>query len=99
MPNLADETQAIVRGRDVLYVTDGKVYESYDSFLARAKYIQYDAGYGGHEILLSLKVVGHDWWLQRGEYDGSEWWDAMVAPDKPTSSGIVVIEEEKWYDF
>lgn len=34
---------------------------------------EYDAGYGGAEIESDLKIVGDDWWLERGEYDGSEW--------------------------
>lgn len=45
-----------------------------------AKNIIYDAGYGGNEIDMNLKVVGKDYWLERGEYDGSEWWEFKSLP-------------------
>lgn len=44
----------------------------------------YDNGYGGAEIALDLLVVGDDWWLERHEYDGSEWWEYKQLPVKPT---------------
>ena len=28
-------------------------------------------------------VVGSDWWMTRGEYDGSEWWEMHWYPNKP----------------
>jgi hypothetical protein len=31
----------------------------------------------------TLKVVGDSWWLERCEYDGSEWWEFKELPDKP----------------
>lgn len=43
----------------------------------------YDAGYGGIEIASGLVVVGNDWWLERGEYDGSEWWEFKRLPERP----------------
>jgi len=30
-----------------------------------------------------LYVVGEDWWLERGEYDGSEWWEFKRLPECP----------------
>lgn len=33
---------------------------------------EYNAGFGGNEVQCDLVVVGADWWLERGEYDGSE---------------------------
>lgn len=41
---------------------------------------RYDGGFGNPEINLALKVVGKDWWLERGEYDGSEWWEFKTMP-------------------
>ncbi len=44
---------------------------------------EYDAGYGSQEL------GGTVWfkdgtWLERGEYDGAEWWDHMKLPEIPT---------------
>lgn len=44
---------------------------------------RYDEGYGTPEVSSSLKVVGKDWWLERAEYDGSEWWEFKQMPTKP----------------
>ena len=40
----------------------------------------YDDGFGGNNIKMSLKVVGTDFWLERHEYDGSEWWEYKEMP-------------------
>ena len=44
--------------------------------------VWYDSGYGGAEVP-NFKVVGKGWWLERGEYDGSEWWEFKKLPKKP----------------
>lgn len=44
---------------------------------------RYDSGYGLAEIDEGLKVVGKDWWLERHEYDGSEWWEYKTMPVQP----------------
>ena len=43
----------------------------------------YDKGYGSPEVAIDLIVVGDDWWLERHEYDGSEWWEYKTIPQKP----------------
>ena len=45
--------------------------------------IDYHNGYGGNEIASGLVIVGDDWWLERGEYDGSEWWEFKTLPRPP----------------
>lgn len=45
--------------------------------------INYDNGFGGNEIPLEFIIVGDDFWLERHEYDGSEWWEFKTMPDKP----------------
>lgn len=45
---------------------------------------EYDGGYGSAKVAQDLLVVGKDWWLERGEYDGSEWWDFKQMPKEPT---------------
>lgn len=42
--------------------------------------VDYDASYGSVHIDLNLKLVGDDWWLERHEYDGSEWWEFKKLP-------------------
>lgn len=34
----------------------------------------YDDGFGGQEVFGKIMLVT-DSWLERGEYDGSEWWE------------------------
>jgi len=55
---------------------------SWDEFAEIADFL-YDNGYGGNEIHSSLKIVGDNWWLERGEYDGSEWWEFKTMPEHP----------------
>jgi hypothetical protein len=43
---------------------------------------KYDAGYGGQE-LYGLVWLTDGTWLERGEYDGSEWWDHHICPILP----------------
>lgn len=52
-----------------------------DKFLEQMDF-DYDAGYGTPEIQEDLVIVGKDWWLERHEYDGSEWWEFKKKPVK-----------------
>jgi hypothetical protein len=40
----------------------------------------YDSGFGGQEVRDPLVIVGKNWWLERHEYDGSEWWEFKQTP-------------------
>lgn len=44
---------------------------------------EYDSGYGHAEVAQDLFIVGGDWWLERREYDGSEWWQYNIFPKEP----------------
>lgn len=55
---------------------------SWPEFEAIASF-EYNNGFGGAEIKTSLKIVGTGWWLERGEYDGSEWWEFKAPPTRP----------------
>lgn len=46
----------------------------------------YDQGYGGVEVEESLKIVGKDFWLERHEYDGSEWYEFKQLPQLPENN-------------
>lgn len=56
---------------------------------------EYDGGFGSNTISLSLVIVGDNWWLERGEYDGSEWWNFKTIPR--LSKGAVEVEPKELY--
>lgn len=58
---------------------------TWENFCANADF-EYDDGYGGNEIPMDLIVVGKDFWLERHEYDGSEWWEFKEMPEEPTET-------------
>ena len=92
---------------DVLYVFNSFGYCSWEEFEKLANF-DYDNGYGLIAIDLNLIVRGSDWWLERGEYDGSEWWEFCREPikDKQTHMQnwtffiiqIRIIERRQYYD-
>jgi hypothetical protein len=86
MSNLKEETIIFMSHHnktmaDVRWIghSDGNVKIHPDYFLEIADK-EYDAGYGGQEVNGSLVVVGDDWWMERHEYDGSEWWEFKTIP-------------------
>lgn len=87
MQNLLEETLQKLKDydkkeEDVLFVTNGKKAFSWKRFKELAKNLRYDDGYGAAEINTELKIVGKDWWLERYEYDGAEWWDFKTPPER-----------------
>ena len=41
-----------------------------------------------NEIMQYFRVaVGDNWWLERAEYDGSEWWEFKTIPKEPRWGG------------
>lgn len=44
---------------------------------------EYISGYGAPEVAQDLLIVGDNWWLERRERDGSEWWDYKEMPKEP----------------
>lgn len=87
MTNLLKETMKILDDykkdfyQDVLWIGTccGSYEMTKEDFLVEADFA-YNNGYGGAEIFEALVIVGEDWWLSRGEYDGSEWWDFNKKP-------------------
>jgi hypothetical protein len=90
--NLLHETEEFlglhgIRPENVLWVgkSDGTLSITWNDF-AKIADKEYDSGFGGNNVNGSLVVVGDTWWLERGEYDGSEWWEFKTAPIlKPTA--------------
>lgn len=61
-----------------------------DSFFELCDFA-YDAGYGSQKIVSDLIIAFKDGtWLEREEYDGSEWWSFMLYPDKPARANVNV---------
>lgn len=52
---------------------------TWDEFAAMANK-NYDNGFGGTEVIEVTMIVGKDFWLERHEYDGSEWWEYKELP-------------------
>ena len=42
----------------------------------------YDDGYGS-QLIYGFIVFNDKTWLERSEYDGSEWWDYRKCPSEP----------------
>ena len=73
-----------------LYTQDE--YDELLNFLDR----EYDAGYGGQE-LFGVIYCEDGVWMQRGEYDGSEWWDIFKYPElRDSFDESVVIKYERY---
>lgn len=88
MTNLYEETAEILleNGKsmsDIVFVSGSGHEIPLDNFIKAAKSYDYDSGFGSEEVPLDLMVVGKDWWIERHEYDGSEWWEYKTLPQRP----------------
>lgn len=45
-------------------------------------------GYYPTVIPLDFVIVGKDWWLERTQYDGSEWFEFKTKPEKPKDKNV-----------
>lgn len=105
--NLLKETLAALKTHglkpeDVLWVgsTNGKLVMDWAAFEPIADRTNYDSGYGGQEIASDLVVVGGTWWLERGEYDGSEWWEFKTMPVRdPVSEPFECVYGRWWKEL
>lgn len=98
MANLLQETIEMLKAnnkstKDVLFVTDGVNCCSLATFASQANK-EYKDWCGWVVVNECLQVVGKGWWLERQEYDGSEWWEFKSLPEKPSGVGEVKVWEE-----
>jgi len=89
MNNLLEDTREVLEENgktifDILWFGNDKFV--FDCDIQALFNIEYDSGFGGAEIPEDLIVVGADFWIERHEYDGSEWWEYKTMPTKPTQS-------------
>ena len=87
MKNLLFETRDVLKEygktfEDVKWIGTENFYVDIDKFMELAD-TEYYGGYGRTEVALDLMIVGSNWWLERAEYDGSEWWEFKQMPKKP----------------
>lgn len=97
--NLLEETLETLKDlkkeeSDVIAVINQEKSFSWEQFKSIAG-IEYSSGFGSQEINQWLQIVGNNWWLERNEYDGSEWWILKEYPiippiGNPTMKDIVV---------
>lgn len=82
--NLKEETLKVLhhngkRRSDVKYVCGDDFRISREQFWKLAD-TEYDP-YGAPEIATDLTLIGEDFWMERGEYDGAELLDFHTMPD------------------
>lgn len=90
MTNLLKETIEVLKEhgktlKDIEWIGSEDGYITLETFKKLAD-TYYDAGYGAAEVAQDLLIVGKDFYMTRGEYDGSEWWnyhsmDLFKKPD------------------
>ena len=75
---------SMIIGKDCMDNTK-EIQFSFDDFKRNANF-NYDNGYGSAKINTSLKIIFKDGsFLERREYDGSEWWEFVQIPKKDKS--------------
>lgn len=87
MRNLLIETKNILAEHghsleDVTFIGCREFAIPLESFKTLAD-VEYDSGFGAQNVAEDLIVVGPYWWLERHEYDGSEWWEYKEKPQIP----------------
>ena len=76
--------------------SDFKVSNTVNEILELMNF-DYDNGYGWAVIRDDLVIVGNDWWLERHENDGSEWWEYKEQP-KPLTEQLKINNYQKLLD-
>ena len=88
MTNLLEETLKVLslhgKSFDDIEFISGNGHEiSKDDFRRISSCFSYDDSYGHVHVPEDLVIAGDSWWLERGEYDGSEWWEYKSKPTRP----------------
>ena len=91
MKNLWEETIETLKNYSLTWDdVDAVILENDDVVIPKvnfeevARKTNYDKGYGSVEIRSDLKIIGWNWWLERAEYDGLEWWELKIKPFIPS---------------
>jgi hypothetical protein len=62
-------------------LTTGYTQDDWNEFLSKLDFM-YDSGYGSQQIFATIWYVDGTW-SDRGEYDGSEWYQYHICPEIP----------------
>lgn len=80
---------------NILWATLGGYEIPLKNYLNTMKTINYNSGYGSAEFDEDAIVMFDDGsWLERAEYDGSEWWVHKEVPARPRRTRYIA-EESK----
>lgn len=102
MSNLWTETEEFLEkyGKtldDVLYIQGEDFKVTKENFEIVAKKTDYDSGFGAQHVATDLVLVGDGWWIERCEYDGSEWWEFKTIPtEKDKVEHIYHLDNGMW---
>ena len=77
-----DDNDSYIQPAPIL-LKEGYTPAEYEEFLEKLNF-EYDAGYGGQELYGTVWLMEDHTWLERGEYDGSEWWEYSNCPQIPS---------------
>ncbi|HFU4486920.1 TPA: hypothetical protein ACGPAZ_001099 [Streptococcus suis] len=85
MRNLWEETMEVLKDHGktfdgVRFIQGNDFKITKENFENVAKKTNYDSWYGSANVATDLVVVGKNWWLERGEYDGAEWLNYKESP-------------------
>ena len=84
---------------DVRWVGNDRVYTTWENFKKIAG-VEYYNGFGSAHVATDLKIVGEDWWLTRGKYDGKEWWVFETLQTRPPiKAELKSVVGELWPDL
>ena len=90
LTNLYDETIKAINGRKIAYakikyinhtysLKPNHTYSERGEFYNSLRNINYDNGYGS-QYIFGFVVFTDGTWIERKEYDGSEWWGSKRCP-------------------
>lgn len=102
MTNLWEETIEFLKENsktfeDVLYIQGGDFKVTKENFEIVAKKTDYDDSFGAQHVATDLVLVGDGWWIERCEYDGSEWWEFKTIPtEKDKVVPILYLDRGLW---
>lgn len=100
--NLLDETVEFLEkyGKtldDVLYIQGDDFEITRKNFETVARDTEYYSGFGAQHVATDLVLVGDGWWIERAEYDGSEWWEFKTIPtEKSKVVPILYLDRGMW---
>lgn len=102
MSNLWEETIKFLEENgktfeDVLFIQGEDFKVTKENFEIVAKKTNYDAGFGAQHVATDLVLVGDGWWIERAEYDGSEWREFKTIPtEKVKVVPILYLDRGMW---